>query len=135
MLHHMSAKPQEIRWSVFLQTAALAIGPVIALIDRNYLKQLGPTPKLVVQDIVILLFLGYLILEISRGRNWARITTFVFFLLGLPFFYFFVKAEYGRSPILSVLSILQTLMQGTGLLITFVSPAKEYFGPKERIYS
>src|SRR5215813_1579057 len=109
MLRHM-AKPREVNWAIFLMWAALAIGPFEIAMDWNRLKSLGPVGTLVLTNVVTLLLLSYFIWKVSQGRNWARITLLVLFLLGLPFYFFHVRAEFGRSAILAVLSTLQALM-------------------------
>jgi hypothetical protein len=77
--------------------------------------------------VLTLLFFSFLVWKTSQGKNWARITLLVLFALGLPFFFFYLKAEFKRSAILAILSILQGFMQGAGLLLTFISPAREWF--------
>jgi len=127
MLRHMATKPREVNWAIFLMWAALAIGPIQEAMDWNHLKSLGSIQRLVIDGAVTLLLLSYFIWKVSQGRNWARITLLVVFLLGLPFYFFYVRAEVGRSAILATLSILQALMQGTGLFLTFIPPAKDWF--------
>jgi hypothetical protein len=36
-------------------------------------------------------------------------------------------AEFGRSATVAVLSIFQGVFQGTGLLLAFIAPAKDWF--------
>jgi hypothetical protein len=127
MLRHMATKPREVKWAISLMLAALAIGPITTAMDWSYLKSLGPIQRLVLNQVFTLLLLSYFIWKVSQGRNWARVTLLVLFLLGLPFYFFYVRAEFGRSAISAVLSILQTVIQGTGLLLTFVAPAKDWF--------
>ena len=127
MLRHMVTKPREVNWAIFLMWAALVIVPTQEAMDWSYLKSLGPIQTQVLTDVLTLLLLSYFIWEVSQGKNWARITLLVLYLLGLPFYFFYVRAEFGRSVILAVLSILQALMQVTGLLLTFIAPAKDWF--------
>jgi hypothetical protein len=124
MLRHMATSPQEVKWSILLQLAALALAPIVTAIDWSHLKALGPIPKSVVDAIFTLLLVGYFIWKMSRGRNWARITLLVLFLVGLPFSFFYIS---GRSAILAVISILQGLLQGTGLLLAFRPSANDWF--------
>jgi hypothetical protein len=123
----MSTRPREVKWSIFLQLAALVIGPIITATDWSHLESLGPIRKPVLDAVVTLLLLGYFIWKMSQGKNWARITLLVLFLIGLPFYIFYIRARFGRSAILAVLSILQGLLQGTGLLLAFRASAKVWF--------
>jgi hypothetical protein len=127
MLRHMATKPREVNWAILLMWAALVIGPIKEAMDWSHRKSLGPIHTQVLIGVVTLLLLSYFIWEVSQGRNWARITLLVLFLLGLPSYFFYVREEFGRSVILAALSILQALMQVTGLLLTFMAPAKDWF--------
>jgi hypothetical protein len=127
MFRLMSTRPQDVNWSISLLLASLAIGPIVTVIDLSHLKSLGPIQKIILDAAITFLLLGFLIWKMAQGRNWARITLLVFFLLGLPFYFFFVRAEFSRSSILAMLSILQALLQAAGLLIAFVAPAKYWF--------
>jgi cell division protein FtsW (lipid II flippase) len=131
----MATKPREVNWAIFLILAAFAIAPIKAAMDWSYLKNLGPIQISVFVGVATLLLLSYFIWKVSQGRNWARITLLVLFLLGLPTYFFHVRAEFGRSAILPVLSILQALMQGTGLLLIFKAPAKDWFKKPDALNS
>jgi glycopeptide antibiotics resistance protein len=106
---------------------ALAIGPIVTAVDWGYLKSLGPIQKDVRDEVATLLPLGNLFWKMSQGRNWARITLLVLFLLELPFYFSFVRAEFGLSAIVAALSITRALFQGAGLLLAFLPPAKDWF--------
>jgi hypothetical protein len=127
MLRLVPARPQEVNWSIFLQFVALAIGPIATGLDWKHLQTLAPIQKVALNAASTLLFIGFFIWKMSQGRNWARITLLVFFLVSLPFYFFFVRAEFGRSSILALLSILQALFQGAGLLVAFIAPTKYWF--------
>jgi hypothetical protein len=97
--------------------------------DRNRLEL--PQEQRTDSTFVIWLVIGF---KISQGRNWARITFLVLsliglvlFLISLPFYVFYVRAEFGRSPILPVLSVLQGAFQVTGILLAFTPPANDWF--------
>ena len=127
MLRHMSTRPPQVNWSILLQLVALGIGPVVTALDWNYLKSLGPIQKVISDAAVSLLILGFIIWKMSLGRNWARVTLLVLFLIGLPFYFFYIRAEIGRSAILAALSVLQAIVQGAGLFLVFTDPAKDWF--------
>lgn len=131
MLQRMSSRPPGVNRSIFLQLVALAIGLIATWIDWGHLKSLGPIQKVVLDAVVTLVLLSYLIWKMSQGKNWARISLLVLFLLGLPFYFSFVRAEFGRSAIVAALSIMQALFQGAGLLLAFIAPAKYWFKKPE----
>jgi len=70
---------------------------------------------------------AFLIWKVSQGRNWARITVLVFFVIGLLPSYFIVRSELGRSTSLGVFSILQAALQAYSLMLVFTTPAKQWF--------
>jgi hypothetical protein len=123
----MSTKPRKAGISILLQLIALAIGPVVTAIDWGHLRSLGPIQTVLTEAVLTLFLMAYLIWKMSQGRNWARITLVALFLLGIPFFFPFVRAEFNRSATAAILSIMQALFQGTGLVLAFTAPGKEWF--------
>ena len=76
---------------------------------------------------VIWLFTAYLVAMVEQGRNWARITYLVLFLLGLPFL---AKAFYtnGWQANIAMLSVItQTVLQAVALTLVFAPTSRRWF--------
>ena len=59
---------------------------------------------------VIWILMAFLVAMIERGRNWARITYLVLFLLGLPFSVLSIIGSYQEVPLLSLSGVVQGLL-------------------------
>ena len=123
-------KPRTVTLAVNLLWASIAIGLVKIPLDLPALAAI-PHPGIVWTVIALLLaFFCLLIWKISQGRNWARITYLVFFLIGLIPAIPTLLDELGRSPVLAVLSIAQFIMQGYAVFLVFANPGKNWFQKK-----
>jgi hypothetical protein len=65
--------------------------------------------------------------KIGQGRNWARITYLVLFVVGLLVYPFILWSTFHRSPVGAYVSILQTAMQAYALYLLFRPPARAWF--------
>jgi hypothetical protein len=123
----MSTRPPQVNWSILVQWVALGIGPVVTALDWDYLLSRRPIQESLLDAAVTLLIHGFFIWKMWQRRNWARITLLVLFLIGLPFYYSYLRGAFGRSAILAATSLLQPLVQGSGLFLAFTEPATEWF--------
>jgi len=73
-----------------------------------------------------LLFIIFLVWKIEQGRNWARITYLVLFVLGVPFIiYVYLTSEV--SAFLIILGIVGMIMQIIALVFLFQKPSSDWF--------
>jgi hypothetical protein len=71
-----------------------------------------------------------LVAMIERGRNWARYTYLVLYLLGLPFFVIMMFDDVWRAPVFAVSQLVQAALQTIALVFLFLRPSREWFrGP------
>lgn len=130
MENQQPGKPRAVTLAVYLLWGSIAIGLVKIPLDFSTLAAI-PSPGLVWSVVVLVLaFLCLLIVKISSGRNWARITYLVFFLIGLIPALPTLTGEFARSPILGVLSIVQAIIQGYAVFLLFTNPGKTWFQKK-----
>ena len=76
---------------------------------------------------VIWLFTAYLVAMVEKGRNWARITYLVLFLLGLPFLVMSYWANWRMAPIAALSGTTQTLLQAVAVVLVFVPASRRWF--------
>ena len=120
-------KPKSVSLAVNLSWASLVLGVVKIIVDSN-----GPThqsPLIFVAFVLIITsaLIVFLIFKISAGKNWARITLLVFFLLGMVPEIFIVLTEFARSAIVGIISVAQVLLQVYALFLLFTKPGSEWF--------
>lgn len=125
-----AGKPRSVTLAVTLLWISFAIGLIRMLVDPSGLKAV-PFPAIVWPiAAVITAFFCLIIFKIAAGRNWARITFLVVFLvslvLGLPA----LMAEFLRNPAFGLLSVVSSLMQLCAVILLFTSPGKSWFRTK-----
>jgi hypothetical protein len=123
----MITRPREVGWALSLQLIALALSPFATALDWKHLNSVEPIQKLIFVEIFIISILGYVLWRISKGKNWARIVLLLSFLLGLPSFLIYLRADFARSLALGVVVVLEAVLEVAGLWLLFVAPAKDWF--------
>jgi hypothetical protein len=68
-----------------------------------------------------------LIAKISAGKNWARLTFLILFLLGLPYFIPFAYQEFAANVFAGILSVAQLLLQIVAMVFLFLGPSNAWF--------
>jgi len=72
-------------------------------------------------------FNAFLVAMIERGRNWARITYLVLFLMNLPFIVLSLIYMMSAFLIVALILLAQALLQITGIIMLFYPPAGAWF--------
>jgi cell division protein FtsW (lipid II flippase) len=123
----MSDKPQEVSRAVILLWVSLAVMPIRTAADWSTVKAAFADFTVASIFFITIAVLAFLIWKISQGKNWARLTLLVLYLLGLPFSLYTLPADFGRSPIVGICSIAQILLQGAGLWLISRPPGRDWF--------
>ena len=120
-------KPKTVSAAVIMLWASLVL-QVAGLVWLWQFARYGPSLIVITMTVVsvIWLFTAYLVAMIEQGRNWARITLLVLFLLGAPFM---VMSMYGNWQFsLAVLSaVTQALLQLIALVLLFVPASRPWY--------
>ena len=140
-------KPKNILLAVNLIWSALAVGivksfidlagtmqhnPVKSFIDLAGTMQHNPALAIVISvigviGVIILGLMALLNSKISSGRNWARITFLVLYLLGMVPSFFIFLAIFKESVFAGVVFIFQAVVQAAALFLMFTKPGSEWF--------
>ena len=132
-------KPKIVNYAVILFVASLMVGPIEILLDLDkillalvFLKWIGVSFEAMALTLVITVsIIIFFIYKISVGRNWARITYTVLFLLGIYPYILLWPAEYSRNILLFIISITQTLFQVGGTILLFLPESNNWFKEKK----
>jgi hypothetical protein len=73
---------------------------------------------------------AFVVYKIFRGRNWARITYLVLFLLGIVFAVHGFTLLLERSPTRAALSLVVQAARFIALVLLFTRPSGAWFRPK-----
>jgi len=130
MDNQLAEKPRTVALAVNLLWASLAIGFAKIPLDLPSLAAV-PSPGIVWPVVILLLaFICFVIFKISSGRNWARITFLILFLIGLVTAVPTLASEFARAPVVGILSIVQGIVQGYAMYLVFTNPGKTWFQKK-----
>jgi len=107
--------------------ASLALGIVTSLLDRRFLGSVA-APGFTVGILVVVFGLtAWLVVKISAGRNWARITFLVLFLVGAVPYALNLVAMFDRSVLTGAVSAIQFALQLCALYLIFTGPGAGWF--------
>lgn len=120
------ARPQEVQLAITLIYISLAFGPVKLGLDLDFYRSLGLAMTLIISVMVVALMI-LLTVKIGEGRNWARVTFLVLFVLGAPFFLRTGPAEFARSRLVFLLSLGQIGLQGYASFLMLRKASGAYF--------
>jgi hypothetical protein len=122
-----SNKPMSIARAIALLWLSIGLGLVKIPLDLAHLRTLASIEFTVIVIVLTMAVIAFLILKISRGRNWARITFLVLFVIGVLPAVPLVHAEFSRSIILGMVSTLQIGFQVYALFLVFTKPGSSWF--------
>lgn len=123
----VAQKPQPVGTAVNLLWASLAVGLVKTLIDFSNLSAQASAAFTNFVLIFTFALIGFLTFKISAGKNWARITFLVLFVIGVLPTSFVVLGEFSQSSILGALSVAQIGLQGYAIFLLFTQPGSTWF--------
>jgi len=127
LISNQLAQPSIVAAAVRLLYATLAIGLVRSLIESSRLAEASSVGFVLFNVFAVLGLLWLLIHLISRGRNWARITILVFFVLGVPMSILPLIQSLKHNPISGILGLVQIVMQVVALVFLFQGESSAWF--------
>jgi hypothetical protein len=122
-----AVKPSQVVLAVRLLWGMLALGLMNSAVQWPKLVEATPAEMIVAIQLVTFAIVGWLTIKISSGRNWARITYLVLFLIGLPGFFLQMPAVLAYSMLAAVLSFVQLAAQGLALVLVFRKPGSDWY--------
>lgn len=127
----MRIKPWTVNLAAGFLWASIAANPVRRTLEWTHLGSISAFgQELGIPIDLTLVLTGFLIWAVARGRNWARITFLLCFLVGL---YPFLRALRNdlAQPIIAAIEIAGVVLQTAGLLLLFTEPGcREWFHPE-----
>jgi len=124
----ISEIPKKIKQAANLVYLSLLVGLIKSLLYETMTTQkMLSDPKLLSVGIFTILIIGFLGYKIGQGKNWARITLLVLFILGMIGYPFIVLTEFQTSILIGTVSIVQILIQLYVLIILFSGESKQWF--------
>lgn len=119
-------RPRVVVIAVALFWTEVALGLLESLLDWKHLTADDSATFVLIVDV---LFVGLSVLiniMIWRGRNWARIVALVLTALAVVGFAPIIGAEFARAPLVTVLGMIELLLDVIALYLVFV-PGRQWF--------
>jgi len=119
-------RPRVVVIAVALLWTEVALGLLESLLDWENLTANDSARFGLIVDV---LFVGLSVLiniMVWRGRNWARIVGLVLTILGVVGFAPVVGAEFARAPFVTLLVMVELLLDVIALYLVFV-PGRQWF--------
>lgn len=122
-----ATRPAIIQSAISLLWASLAVAAVKVALDWTNFVRRGSVAFTVFIMILTFAFIGFFVVKIGQGKNWARVVFLVIFVVGIVPAIFVWRSEFAHSRLLGILSIVQAALQATALYFIFTSPGKEWY--------
>jgi hypothetical protein len=124
-------KPQKIKTAVLMLWVSLGLGLVRSAWEIPAQAEHSSVGFVVFVLAFTLLFTGFFIWMIDRGKNWARITFLVLFILGVPLSILPLLQSLAYAPISGLLGIAQVILQTIAVIFLFVKQSSTWFKIKK----
>lgn len=99
----LSEIPKKIKQAANLVYLSLLVGLIKSVLYETMTTQkMLSDPKSLTIGIITILIIGFLGYMIGQGKNWARITLLVLFMIGMTGFPFIVLTEFNTSSQVSI---------------------------------
>jgi hypothetical protein len=120
-------RPSDATRAIHLLYASIAIGFVSSVVRLTYDFFGARIVVALIPAVLIFGLFALLVFKISRGRNWARITFLVIFLIGVPFAIPIYAQELKRNFLSGSLSVFMALLQLVAAYLLFRKNSNTWF--------
>nr|WP_314838585.1 hypothetical protein [uncultured Flavobacterium sp.] len=125
---NLTEVPKKVKQASNLVYLSLVLGLIkMVLYEILTSQKMLTQPKALTIGIITIAILAFFGFKIGEGKNWARITFLVLFIIGIISFPFSLLNEFKMSPIIGIASVIQMLIQLYILIILFTGESKEWF--------
>ncbi len=127
MEQNQTTRPPRVGTAVKLLYITLGIGVLRSIMDSSMYAEMAPPAFVMLITFFVLGVMGFFIFMIGKGRNWARITFLVFFIIGIPFAAFPLMQSVGANPISGRIGVVQIIIQIVALVFLFQKLSSDWF--------
>ena len=125
------ARPKAVSIAVGLLYLTIGVGMLRSLVEGRLLPMLEALWEMpILSTLLIGAILGaviFLYRQVGQGRNWARVTLLVFFILLVPFAILDVIQRFGENVVSATLVLMQETMSSIALVLVFTPSANAWF--------
>lgn len=120
-------KPQRIKNAVLMLWISLGLGVVRSAWEIPAQADKSTLGFVISVMVFTLLFMGFFIWMIDRGKNWARITFLVLFILGVPLSILPLLQSLAYAPISGLIGVAQVVLQTIAVVFIFLKDSSAWF--------
>lgn len=121
------AQPSRVATAIKLLYATLAIGLIRSIIESSRHSEASSVGFVLFVSFTVFGLMWLLIYMTGKGRNWARITLLVLFVLGVPLSIWPMIQSLTQDPISGILGLVQVVMQVVALMFLFQAKSSGWF--------
>lgn len=127
MDQNQSTRPYKVTTAVKLLYISLGIGVLRNIMESSTQAEVASPAFVMFIAFFVLGIMWFFILMIGKGRNWARITFLVLFIIGTPFSVLPLMQSLAANPISGLLGIVQIIIQIVAIVFLFQKPSSDWF--------
>jgi len=127
MEQNQTTRPPRVGTAVKLLYITLGIGVLRSIMDASIYTEMASPAFVMLISFFVLGVMGFFIFMIGKGRNWARTTFLVFFIISIPFAAFPLMQSVGANPISGRIGIIQIIIQIVALVFLFQKLSSDWF--------
>ncbi|MBI5002310.1 hypothetical protein HZC31_02925 [Candidatus Woesearchaeota archaeon] len=110
-MQEKKTRPDTVSTAVTLLWIIIAVGVVRSIIEFSYLTQILSSDFIISAQTLTFAIIIFFIYMIAQGRNWARLTFLVIFILGIPFSISPMMQSLINNPFSGILGIGQIILE------------------------
>ncbi|TXF79216.1 hypothetical protein [Chryseobacterium sp.] len=131
----IETKPQKTKTGISILIITLILGFLNVMLTEflTDIKSLSSAQG-VFTTFFTFLIIGFLIYEMNKGKNWARITFLILTVLGLFFLPFTLPMLFEQSLVIGSLSSINGILQIAALILIFSGESNKWFKQEDNRY-
>jgi len=123
----LTSRPQKVKTAVLMLWISVGLGFVRSAWEIPAQAEHSSVGFVVSVMVFSILFIGFFIWMIDKGRNWARITFLVLFILGVPLSILLLLQSLAYAPFSGLLGIAQVILQTIAIIFLFAKESSAWF--------
>jgi hypothetical protein len=123
----VAGKPHKVTLAVRLLYSTLGLGIVRSIWEFPIQAQQSSAGFVLFVIVFTFVFVGFFVFMIDQGKNWARITFLVLFVIGVPLSIYPLLQSLAYAPVSGVMGLAQVVLQTLGIIFLFQKDASVWF--------
>jgi len=127
----LSERPPKVVLAVKFFYVVVGLGIIRAAMTVIRHADVRSPNFLILTKLIIYIGSFYLIYQISKGRNWARWSMVVIFIIAIPLTILPAFASFSHNPVHTLLGLIQIVLYIIGMAFLFHGSSSSWFGAEK----